>query len=129
MTVDPAAYVDDPLHLDASGATAATDRAGWLRDLVAQVLFTAPGERVHRPELGSGLLQLTFAGASPELASTVQFLVQGSLQQWLSHLIDIESVQVDVEDAQVTVQVVYAERRTGQRFAEAFQTSTFGAGP
>ena len=47
------------------------------------MLFTAPGERVNRPDFGSGLLQLVFAPNSDELAGATQFLVQGALQQWL----------------------------------------------
>ena len=50
-----------PLRVDAHGATARTDRAGYLRDLIEQVLFTAPGERVNRPDFGAGVGQLVFA--------------------------------------------------------------------
>ena len=61
-----------------------------MRDLIEQVLFTAPGERVNRPDFGSGLLQLVFAPNSDELAAATQFLVQGALQQWLGDLIEVE---------------------------------------
>ena len=64
-----------------------------IRDLIEQVLFTAPGERVNRPNFGSGLLQLVFAPNSDELAAATQFLVQGALQQWLGDLIQVEGVE------------------------------------
>ena len=70
-----------------------------IRDLIEQLLFTNPGERVNRPEFGSGLGQLIFAPNSPELATAVQFLVQGALQQWLGDLIAVERVQVDAVDS------------------------------
>src|SRR5688500_19081155 len=54
-----------------------------IRDMIEQVLFTSPGERVNRPTFGSGLMQMVFQPNSDEMAAAIQFLVQGSLQQWL----------------------------------------------
>jgi uncharacterized protein len=113
--------VDFPLHFDGRGRTALTDRDDHVRDLIEQVLFTSPGERVNRPEFGCGLLQMVFAPASDELAAATQFLVQGALQQWLGEVIQVESVQVTVEDATLRVVVQYVirvngERRVGQFF-------------
>src|SRR5688572_2846201 len=64
-----------PYQFDGRGRTADADEATWIRGLVEQVLFTSPGERVMRPDFGSGLMQLVFAPNSPELAATTQFLV------------------------------------------------------
>ncbi len=114
-------YLDHPLRVDARGATAAVDDRGWLRDLVEQVLFTAPGERVHRPDFGSGLLQLVFAGQTAELGATVQFLVQGALHQWLGHLIEVESVAAEASDGVLVVMVSYVVRRTGERREDRFE--------
>jgi uncharacterized protein len=83
-----------------------------LRDLIEQLLFTVPGERVNRPDFGCGLMQLVFAPNSIELAATVQALVQGALQQWLGHLIRIEELNVSSEDATLTVVVRYTVLRT-----------------
>src|SRR5215510_8620224 len=99
------ANLDYPYHFDGSGRTAETDGDAHIRDLIEQVLFTAPGERVNRPDFGSGLMQLVFAPNSDELAATTQFLAQGALQQWLGDLIEIESVQVQAVDATLTVTV------------------------
>ena len=63
-----------------------------LRDLIEQVLFTSPGERVMRPDFGSGLLGLVFEPGGTELAATTQHLVQGALQRELGHLISVEAV-------------------------------------
>ena len=84
--------IDFPFHFDSRGRTAATDDADHIRDLIYQVLFTAPGERVMRPGFGSGLLQFVFAPNSVVLAATTQFLVQGALQQWLGDLIVVEAL-------------------------------------
>lgn len=113
--------IDYPFHLDSRGRTAATDQEEHIRDLIEQVLFTAPGERVNRPEFGSGLMQMVFAPNSDELATATQFLVQGSLQQWLGELIQVESVQVDNEEATLKVTIVYTIRRSQERRTTQFQ--------
>ena len=79
--------LDYPYQFDGRGRTAEADDQAYIRGLIEQVLFTAPGERVMRPDFGSGLMQLVFAPNSLELAAATQFLVQGALQQWLGNLI------------------------------------------
>lgn len=113
--------IDFPFHFDARGRTANTTDEDHIRDLIEQVLFTAPGERVNRPTFGSGLLQLVFAPNSPELAAATQFLVQGNLQQWLGDLIEVQSVAVDANDAKLQVQVQYLIRRTQQTQTAQFE--------
>lgn len=103
--------VDFPYHFDARRRTAEAGE-DHLRDLIEQVLFTAPGERVNRPEFGSGLLNLVFAPNSDQLAATTQYLVQGSLQQFLGDLIQVDAVEVESEDAVLRVTVRYVVRRT-----------------
>lgn len=114
-------HVDYPLWFDGRGRTALTTGDGRVRDLIEQVLFTSPGERVNRPSFGSGLLQLVFEPNSPELAAATQFLVQGSLQQWLGDLIQVEDVQVESQDSTLFVGVQYVIRRTQQREVARFE--------
>jgi phage baseplate assembly protein W len=116
-------YVDDPLHIDARGATARTDYAGWIRDQIWAVLFTSPGERVHRSDFGSGVRQLLFAPSSNELAATVRMLVQAALQQWLGHLIEVQDIDVVTDDTVVTVTVAYLIRGTGDKQVDAFSSA------
>lgn len=115
--------IDYPFHFDGRGRTAATDYDDHIRDMIEQVLFTAPGERVNRPNFGSGLMQLVFAPNSIEMAAATQFLVQGALQQWLGDLIEVESVNVESLDSTLRVQVHYIIRRNEQR-----QTAEFSRG-
>ena len=104
--------VDFPFHFDARGRTASVEYEAHIRDLIEQVLFTSPGERVNRPDFGSGLRGLVFAPNSTELAATTQYLVQGSLQQFLGDLIQVDAVEVENEDATLRVLVRYLVRRT-----------------
>ncbi len=112
--------IDFPYHIDSTGRTAVTGADDHIRDLIEQVLFTSPGERVNRPTFGCGLLQLVFSPTSPELATTTQFVVQGALNQWLGALIQVEAVQVQSIDSTLQVKVVYTVRRTNQRQAAQF---------
>ncbi|MBN1428155.1 MAG: GPW/gp25 family protein [Anaerolineae bacterium] len=102
--------IDYPFHIARNGRTAETDTDDHIRDLIEQVLFTAPGERVNRPTFGSGLLQMVFGPNSPEIATATQFIVQGSLQQWLGDLIQVREVDVQSEESTLRVTVQYAVR-------------------
>jgi hypothetical protein len=85
------------------------------------ILGTDPGERVMRPDFGSGLMQLVFAPNSSELAATTQFLVQGALQQWLGHLIVLQAVEVEAVESTLRVLVRYVIRRTGASQEASFE--------
>lgn len=107
--------IDFPFRVDNRGRTAPAGIDDHVRDLIEQLVFTSPGERVNRPTFGAGLQQLVFAPNSPELASALQFLVQGALQQHLAELIQVEAVEVDAVDAQLIVLVSYVVNRTQQQ--------------
>jgi phage baseplate assembly protein W len=113
--------VDFPLRFDGRGRTATTGADDHVRDLIEQVLFTMPGERVNRPDFGSGLLQLTFAPLSDELTSATQVLVQGALEQWLGDVVAVEAVQVSHADATLAVSVQYVVLLTGERRMDTFE--------
>lgn len=112
--------LDYPYHFDGRRRTADTTDDEHVRDLIEQVLFTAPGERVNRPTFGSGVLQLIFAPNGDALASATQLTVQGALQQWLGDVIQIEAVEVLNEDSTLEVKVQYVVRRTQQRQVAQF---------
>ncbi|TSD83963.1 GPW/gp25 family protein [Mycobacterium sp. KBS0706] len=116
--------IDFPFHFDSSGRTAATGDADHIRDMIEQLLFTNPGERVNRPDFGSGLLQMVFAANSPELASALQFTTQAALQRYLGDVIELRELQVTAEDATLNVTVRYAVRRTGAEVTESFARTT-----
>ncbi len=112
---------DAPVHFDGRGRTALAHDDKHVRDLIEQVLFTAPGERVNRPTFGSGLLQLVFAPNGDALAATTQQSVQASLQQWLGDVIEVDAVTVDAVDSVLRVVVSYTVRRTQQHAVAEFQ--------
>ncbi|ALN62674.1 MULTISPECIES: GPW/gp25 family protein [Lysobacter] len=113
-------HLDFPFHVDGRGRSAATDHAGHVRDMIEQLVFTQAGERVNRPDFGSGLLQLVFAGNSPELAATVQFTLQAALQRWLQDVIEVRALQVSAQDAALTVELSYVLLRTREEQSARF---------
>ena len=110
-----------PFQVDPGGRTAQADHAAYVRGLIELVLFTAPGERVNRPDFGSGLHHLVFDGQSEELATATQFLVTGALQRWLSDFIQVEEVAVRMRESTLNVTVRYALLASGERQEETFQ--------
>lgn len=119
--------VDYPYRFDARGRTAEAADADHVRDLIEQVLFTLPGERVNRPTFGSGVMQLMFAPLSDELAATAQFLVQGALEQWLGDVLSVEHVRVSRDDSALRVLVQYVIQRTGERRTDTFERAAGAA--
>lgn len=107
--------IDFPYGFDARGRTATTGHADHVLDLIEQLLFTSPGERVNRPDFGCGLLDLVFAPNSPELAATLQVTAQASLQRWLGDVITVESLTVTSEETTLRVDVQYVLKATGDR--------------
>jgi len=108
-----ATYLAFPYRIDGRGRTAEPpDLNTHITELIEQLLFTSPGERVNRNNFGSGLMQSVFAPNSAELAATTQFLIQGGLQQWLGSLIQVQAVQVQAADSQIIVDVQYLVRST-----------------
>ena len=110
-----------PYQVDGRGLTATADDTTHIRHLIEQLLFTAPGERVNRPGMGSGLLNLVFGPNGSEVASATEYLVQGALQQWLSELILVESVRAISQDSKLVVTVQYVIKRTQEREVTRFQ--------
>ena len=109
-----------PFAIDPRGRTAAAPANDHIRQMIEQVLFTAPGERVNRPTFGCGLTQLLFAPNDTALAAALNVTVQSSLQQWLGDLIEVAALEVTAADAVLTVDLAYVVRATQQRLTTRF---------
>src|SRR5271166_2597909 len=118
--------INFPYQFDGRGRTAeAPSLQDYITQLVEQVLFTSPGERVNLPDFGSGLLQLPFAPNSMEMAAATQFAVQGALQKWLSSYLKVQSVVASAQEAVLTVTVTYTLLGTD---VTQVQTYVYGGG-
>lgn len=116
--------IDYPFHFDGRGRTALTDTNDHIRDMIEQFLFTNPGERVNRPDFGSGLLQMIFAPNSPELAAALQHTIQSGLQRWLGDLIEVRKLEVTSQDSTLRVDIQYLIRSTGEEQTNTFERSS-----
>jgi phage baseplate assembly protein W len=111
-------FLDYPYGVSGKGTPNTTSPEDHLRDLIMQVLFTSPGERINLPEFGAGVERLVFAPNSDALRTTTQFLISTNLQRWLGDRINVEQVQVTSEpgfESQVNIEIVYTIRQTQQR--------------
>jgi Bacteriophage baseplate protein W len=99
--------IDYPFHFDASGGTARCDHDAHILDMIEEFLFTNHGERVNRPDFGSGLGQLVFAANDEALAAATHVTVQGALQTWLAGLVEVRGVTVASSEATLEVTVTY----------------------
>jgi phage baseplate assembly protein W len=106
--------IDFPFHFDSRGRTASVDDDTHIREMIEQLLFTNPGERVNRPDFGSGLMQMVFAPNSPEIAAALQFTLRGAIHRWLGDLIELQGLEVTSVDSTLTIDLQYARRQTGK---------------
>ena len=113
--------IDFPFHIDTRGRTAECSDDAHVRDMLEQLLFTNAGERVNRPDFGSGLMQLIFAPNSPELAAALQFTMRAAIQQYLGDVLDLQGLDVTAEDAALRITIRYAVKRTGDIRTETFE--------
>jgi hypothetical protein len=91
-------YLAFPFRMTADGG-ARSQRIDHIREQVEQVLFTSPGERVFRPELGAGIRALVFEGNRSQLWDLVQNRLYGSLAEALAGEIDPKTLKVEVTAA------------------------------
>lgn len=106
--------IDFPFRIDQRGRTAGTGDSDHVRDMIEQLLFTMPGERVNRPDFGSGLMHLVFGPNSGEVAAALQFTMQASLQKWLGDVIEVEKLEVSSVDSTLLIDLTYVVRRSAE---------------
>jgi phage baseplate assembly protein W len=104
-----------PYGFDSRGRTATATPEERVRQLVEQVLFTSPGERVNRPTFGSDLGRLVFTPNSEVVASATQLAIQGALMQWLVDLVIVQAVDVVNDGAALLITVQYVLRENQER--------------
>ena len=110
-----------PYLIDTQGQTAVADEEDHTRDMIGQVLFTTPGERVNQPTFGSGLLGLVFEPNAADAAAATQLQAHGALQLWLGDVIEVQDVTVEADEEVLRVLVRYLIRRTQQRRLAEFR--------
>ncbi len=104
-----------PFAVSATGLVQTTEPSDHIFQMIQQILFTSPGERVNRPQFGSELRRLVFAPADATLTAAVESMAQSVLHQWLGDIIKIEAIEIQTAAETVTVNVQYSEIINGKR--------------
>jgi len=92
-----------------------TDYADYVRQLIRQVLLTSPGERVNRPDFGTGLRRALFAPSSTETATLLKATVFQALSTWLGDIIIVDEVETEFDQGRLDVKVVYTIKARGDQ--------------
>jgi phage baseplate assembly protein W len=117
-------FLKYPYTVGGSGIPNTTTPDDHLRDLILQVLFTSPGERMNLPGFGVGVQKLVFEPSGDTLRSSAQFLISTNLQQWLGDRINVEQVTVSSnigDESTILIEIVYSELRNQQRSSVTVQ--------
>jgi phage baseplate assembly protein W len=115
--------VQFPFSFDKKRRTATADHPAHVRQMVEQLLFTNAGERVNRPDFGSGLLSFVHSPNSEVVAAALQANVQGSLQRWLGDVLDVQGLEVVNDDNKLIVHISYSLLQTQETRTETFERS------
>lgn len=83
------------------------DYEEYIKQLIRQVLLTAQGERINRPDFGAGVKRLVFVPNSPATASLAQTLIFQALTTWLGALIRTDDAQVEAVGERLNITIVY----------------------
>lgn len=106
-----------PFAVDASAGRLAQEPqyAAHVEQLIKQVLLTAPGERINRPDFGCGLRRMVFAPNSDASAQLLEVMVMQALERWLATVITVERVKLLARDETLEVQLAYVLKARGER--------------
>ena len=100
-----------PFNVNSRGRVEISGGEEALRQKMVQVLFTAPGERVHQPDFGCGLFNLVFEPNNPVLAAALEFTIGQALSRWLGNELTVHQVQAEADSESVVLEIVYTRKR------------------
>lgn len=92
-----------------------TNYAAHVEQLIRQVLFTSPGERVDRPDFGCGVKRMVFAPNNEVAASLAQVTILEALQRWLDPVISVNNVKVSAVNEVLQILVAYTLKARQER--------------
>lgn len=110
-----------PFQIDPLGFVAEASYEAHIEQMLVQILFTRPGERVNLPEFGCGVQSLVFGSTSPELAAAVRSRIEAAIQKWLPGVVQVEAVELTHADATLAIELRYALTKTAERRVARFR--------
>ncbi len=110
-----------PFQLDTRGQAADPGYERHVREMIEQLLFTRPGERVNRPNFGCNLLDLVFSPETAEEASVTQHLARAALQRYLGDVVTVKALVIDTHDTTIDIRVEYELPGIDERQVATFE--------
>jgi phage baseplate assembly protein W len=89
--------------------------AAHIEQMMFQVLFTAPGERINRPDFGCGVKRLVFAPNSEVSAALAQVSIFQALTRWLGTVITVNDVKARAIEERLEITIAYTLKARGER--------------
>ena len=111
-----------PYSIDIAGRSSEASQSEHLRQLIEQILFTSPGERVNRPNFGCELRRIVFTPERAELTAAIEAMVQGAITQWAGHLIQLLTVDIRLDGDTAIVTIRYVENLTRETRVATFRS-------
>jgi phage baseplate assembly protein W len=112
---DPIQAFQFPVAIDAARGEVMkqTDYEAYVAQLIRQVLLTSPGERINRPDFGSGLRRLIFAPNDPATASLLKTTIFQALDRWLGTFISVDKIDAEAVESELRVTITYTLKARG----------------
>jgi len=104
-----------------AGKVTTVDAAAYVRQIIEIILFTEPGERVNRPDFGTGVDQLVFEPNGSPLNTAVTHLVQSALQRFSGGLFQLQRLDVAADGPTLSIVVDYVDRASGLQQTVRFE--------
>jgi len=113
-----------PFHIGTDGRTATPASVDeHVKGEIIQLLLTAPGERPFLPSFGGGLRRLVFERNDDVSAGLSKALVSQALSNWLATRVQVVSLDVDVAESTLTVDLRYRVIQTNEEKQLRFERS------
>lgn len=113
-------YKKFPFQFNLYGHISSTTYDLHIQEMLEQILFTSPGERVNRPDFGCGVELMVFGSTSPEILSVKQTQINSQIQKWLGHLIQVLEVKITTNENRVEILIRYMIYQNQQETTQVF---------
>ena len=103
-----------PISISSQGGVALVHEEDDIREAILNILQTAPGERVMRPEYGCGIHNLIFAPINARTMGQIMRHIEEGLGRWEPR-IEVADVDVSVDpehDARLMIHIRYRIKAT-----------------
>jgi phage baseplate assembly protein W len=76
-----------------------------VRQMLELLILTNTGERVMRPDLGSGVLQMLFAPGYGSAAHALEAALAATITQQLGHHLELRALSLSFDDERAVLQI------------------------